>query len=331
MMTNVRLTSAKGVTFTSESSSSPLTLVRRFRMNFARFSLLRSPPDILTPIDHDDDFVGITVHSNHDGADAYNAENYPKALEHFQKLVGDFPEAEQVSKAYFYMAESHFNLEQHGNAVTAYKNFLINFPKDPNRMTALFRLGVSQFQAEKFGESVIAFNNVLEADPESSLARDALLNIAVSYKRMGQPNQAIESYERLLVRFPDDPDRYTALLSMGSLHEEIKNYEAALKNYQAVADSAPESMDALAAQGRIYSLLKLPNQQIAVYERLRNKSPRRHAVRLSGMVNLAELYQDLGKIHESISVYEDIADNTENPDWQHVARNRAQALRSELQ
>jgi tetratricopeptide (TPR) repeat protein len=265
------------------------------------------------------------------GADAFNNKQYKQALEFFRKLVGEFPEAQQVGQAYYYMAESHFALEEYANAVTAYKNFTLNFPQHPNRVQALFRLGVSQFQTQNYGEAVIAFNDVLEADPNGPLSRDALVNIPLCYKKMGQSAQALAAHERFLQKFPDDPARNKVALQMGELQEELKNPEAALKLYQMIPDNAEEAPDAWVAQGKLYRLMKMPNQELAMYEKLRNNSPRANETRLAGMVTLAELYQEMGKIDASISVYEDIAKNASNPDWRQAALDRAKTLRSEAQ
>lgn len=264
------------------------------------------------------------------GAEAYNEKQYKQALDYFRKLVGEFPEAQQVAQAYYFMAESHFNLEEYPKSVTAYKNFLLNFPKDPNRITSLFRLGVSHFQTGNYGEAVIAFNDTLEADPNGGLARDAMMNIPLCYKKMSQPNQALSAYERFLTRYPGDPQRNKILIDMGALDEESKNYETALKRYAAVGNDTPESFAALLGQGRVYRLIKMPSKELEIYEKLRAKAPKSHEDRLAGMVTLAEMYQELGKINESIAVYEDIASSSPNPDWRQAALDRAKALRAEV-
>jgi hypothetical protein len=77
--------------------------------------------------------------------------------------------------------------------------------------------------------------------------------------------------------------------------------------------------------------MNLPNQELLVYEKLRSKGPRNNEARITGLVTLAELYQEMGKIDDSISVYEDIASNSPNPDWKQAAYDRARTLRSEAQ
>ena len=263
------------------------------------------------------------------GADAFNEKHYKQGLDYFRKLVGEFPEAQQAAQAYYYMAESYFNLEEYPKAVTAYKNYILNFPKAPNRVQSLFRLGVSHFQTQNFNEAVIAFNDAVEAEPNGGLARDAMLNIPLSYKKMGQPNQALGAYERFLLRFPSDSQGTKIRLQMAQLYEEQKDYEAALKYYDQVPDEAPESFDAALAQGRIYHLLKQPTKELGAYEKLRSKSPKNNDVRLTGLVTLAELYQEMGKLDHAIAIYDDIAKNAVNPDWKQAAVDRAKALRGE--
>jgi tetratricopeptide (TPR) repeat protein len=263
------------------------------------------------------------------GADAFNEKQYKQALQYFQKLVGEFPEAQQVAQAYFYMAECHFNLQEFPKAVTAYKNYVLNFPKAPNRVQALFRLGVSHFQAANYTEAVIAFNDALEAEPNGGLSRDALVNIPLCYKKLGQSTEALNAYDRLLTRFPDDPQKNKIRFQMGELNEELKEYEVALKHYQQIPENAEEIFDSLVAQGRVYRLLKLPNKELAVYEKLRGMGPVGNDIRITGMVTLAEIYQELGKVDESISVYEDIARNAKNPEWKQAAVDRARILRAE--
>lgn len=265
------------------------------------------------------------------GAEAFNNSQYKQALQFFQKLVGEFPGALQVEQAYYFMAESFFNLKEFDKAVTAYKNFVLNFPKAPNRTQAMFRLGVSHFQTENYGEAVIAFNDTLEADPNGGLAKDAMINIPLCYKKMGQSNQALGAYERILLRYPDIEQRNNILIQMGGLNEEKKDFETALKKYQMIPAEVPEAFDSLVAQGRVYRLLKMPNQEREIYEKLRAMGPKNNEIRLTGMVTLAEIYQETGKIEDSISVYEDIASNAANQEWRQAALERAKILRSEMQ
>ena len=58
--------------------------------------------------------------------------------------------------------------------------------------------------------------------------------------------------------------------------------------------------------------------------------PYRTAITVTGLVTLAEMYQEMGKVDDSISVYEDIAANSSNPDWKQAAIDRAKTLRSEV-
>jgi TolA-binding protein len=263
------------------------------------------------------------------GADAYNQKQYKQALDYFRKLVGEFPEAQQVGQAYYYMGESYFNLEQYKDAATTYKNFTANFPDNPNRVQALFRLGVSYFQTEDYGNAVIAFHDTVEADPNGPMARDAMANIPLCYKKMNQPAQAISAYEQFLQRFPNDPQRNKIFLDIGGLNEANKNYEAAVKSYEMIPAESDESFGATVAKAKLYRLMKLPNKELDAYEQLRAKTPLSNETRLSGLVTLAELYQEAGKVDSAIAVYEDIAKNSVNPEWKQAALDRARILRSE--
>ncbi|MFN0118216.1 MAG: tetratricopeptide repeat protein [Elusimicrobiota bacterium] len=265
------------------------------------------------------------------GGDAYNNKDYKQALDYFRKLVGEFPEAQYTQQAYYYMAESYFNLENYPSAVTAYRNYLLNFPDSPSRVESLFRMGVSHFQTQNYSEAVVAFNDALEANPTGPLSRDALVNIPLCYKKLGQYSQTISSYERFLQSFPKDPQRNKVLVDMGDQAMELKEYEQALKYYKMVSEGTEESYSSYLAQGRAYRLMKQPNQEISVYELLRTKAPASNEIRLTGLVTLAELYQEMGKVDKSIAVYDDISKNANNPDWKQAAIDRAKALRSEAQ
>jgi tetratricopeptide (TPR) repeat protein len=146
---------------------------------------------------------------------------------------------------------------------------------------------------------------------------------------MGQNSQALAAHERFLQRFPQDPDRNKVLIQMGEINEELKDYEAAMKNYKSVPDNVEESFGSLLAQARLSKIMKQPNQELALYEKLRSKGPRNNEIRLTGMVTLAELYQELGKVEDSIAVYDDIAANSTNPEWKQAAVDRAKTLKAE--
>jgi TolA-binding protein len=261
------------------------------------------------------------------GAEAFNRKNYPLAQRYFQKVVLDFPESTSAAQAFYYQAECYYLQEKYFEAVSSYENFVLNFPEDRLVSQAMFREAICYFSMGEFEKSVNAFKEFSLSYPEDPLVKDAALNIALCYKKVQKLRESIEAYENFVTVYPKDEKVGFAFLQIGSLYEVMDEYKKAVEAYEKVPGRKREKGEAEFYAARCYDKLKMPEKEKQVYEALVNFVPKSDEYRLAGLMRLAEIYEAEGQLKKGLVIYGDIVNNSKNPDWVALAKERMKILK----
>ena len=261
------------------------------------------------------------------GAEAFNRKNYPLAQRYFQKVVLDFPESTSAAQAFYYQAECYYLQEKYFEAVSAYESFVLNFPEDRLISQAMFRKAICYFNLGKHEESVSAFKEFSLSYAEDPLVKDAALNIALCYKKVQKLKESIEAYEKFVSVYPKDEKVGFALLQIGTLYEVMDDHKKAVEAYEKVPGGNREKGEAEFYAARCYDKLKMPEKQKKAYEALVNFVPRSDEYRLAGLMRLAEIYEAEGKLQKGLVIYGDIVQNSKNPEWVALAKERMEILK----
>ena len=111
----------------------------------------------------------------------YNAEEYEKATEEYEKFIAMFPDHKRVRRA-------QVLLENLGE-IAAYN---------------MYSEGERLFDEEKFKEAIAVFLTVREQYPKSSSAVNSLVNIGAAYQAMEDFDKAAEQYRTLVEQYSDE-------------------------------------------------------------------------------------------------------------------------------
>ncbi len=191
----------------------------------------------------------------------------------------------------------------------------------------MFRKGICYFNLGEFEESITAFKDFSLLYSEDPLVKDATLNIALCYKKLQKLGESIEAYEKFVSVYPEDEKVGFAFLQIGSLYEVMDDYEKAVEAYEKVPGGKREKSEAEFYAARCYDKLKMPEKEKQVYEALVNFVPRSDEYRLAGLMRLAEIYEAEGQLKKGLVIYGDIVQNSKNPDWVALAKERMKILK----
>ena len=174
-----------------------------------------------------------------EGEKAFERQRYLDAIEHFRRVVSNFPGSSRVADAQYHLAESHFRLKDYINASFEYQRLVDAYPTSKWAERSKFQVGDCHFLQRRRSEldqketrdAILYFRSFLEDFPASPLAEDARQRIrdcrarlgkkefdgARLYEKQGFPEAAKITYEGLMRSYPDTPWYYEAKTRLGAI------------------------------------------------------------------------------------------------------------------
>ncbi len=161
-----------------------------------------------------------------EGQKAFERKRYLDAIEHFRRVVSNFPGSSRVADAQYYLAESHFRLKDFVNASFEYQRLVDAYPSSEWAAKSKFQVGESYFLQRRRSEldqketleAIIHFRNFLEDFPDSPLTEEASERIVECRSRLAKKEYAA-----------------------ARLYENQDYYEAAKITYEATMRSYPDT------------------------------------------------------------------------------------------
>lgn len=154
------------------------------------------------------------------GMEAYQQQNWQKAIYHFSTVVCEFPTYSKTAEDYYYLGVSYYYSGDYENANNAFNNYL-QFNANPEFFQESFQYkysiaeefrggyGKRVFSAtylprwvSGFEEALDIYDEVVGAMPSSELAINSLFYKGCLLWKMGDYRGAIDSFQLLIRRFP---------------------------------------------------------------------------------------------------------------------------------
>jgi soluble lytic murein transglycosylase len=155
------------------------------------------------------------------------------------------PLLEQVSQAYFLLAQAYSAMARHQEAADAYASYLQARPGIIDAYLYDLR-GDALFAANNFLEAAQAFNAALQSP--SQLDRTYIeMKLARSYALGGQAEQAIVLYDDLYARSGSDNTRALIDLRKGQLYESLEKPDQAQAAYLDAVNNFPTAYESYSA------------------------------------------------------------------------------------
>lgn len=147
----------------------------------------------------------------------YEAKDYKKAAEEFQKLVRYYPQAELAAESQYYSGKSFEGLEEYEQAFEAYQKAIQTYPfskKLDEMMKLQYEIANRFYNGEKVKlwgiptfpsiyKAIEMYQKVIDNAPYGEFADQALYKMGESYKKAGDYQQARLTFQKLVDEHPE--------------------------------------------------------------------------------------------------------------------------------
>ncbi len=199
---------------------------------------------------------------------------------------------------------------QQGDFVAAESAYKALVDKGENRVLVLRAMVELYMQTQRPIEAVETLKALIEEVPDSLFYYSRLVALL---EGMGQLRTAIDFYKQFLQRQPTNAN---ACFNLALLYKKGKRFEDALKYYeQAISLGIDGVEEVYCNMGVLYSDIRQAGKAREMYEKALNIKPGY----APAMFNLAGSYEESGKGHEAVQLYQEIIEN--NPQhWESLSR-----------
>ncbi len=211
----------------------------------------------------------------------YFLKNYSEASRNYQIFITNFIKSKNIEKAYIRLGTSYFNLKMYDKCIHVYEQFNVLFPKSENLKLVAYNLGLAYRESDDIEKSCLAFLNFYKlSDARDEDAIQVVLEVVESYANVREYNKAIEVL-RFITPYLSDEKRIYAQYKIADCYE--KQFKT--------------------------------DKTIEEYSKLLSMAPKENTTRLSGLVKLAEIYENKNMKENADSIYREILLYTTNKDW----------------
>lgn len=178
-----------------------------------------------------------------------NLNQYPKAIEHFQRAIELAPTREDP---YLYLARVHQKKHELQAVVAALEQ---GRKQIPGSLKIEMTLGAGLVSVERSKEAIQLLTEVVAKSPDEV---DAYPNLAEAYRNTGEPKLATETLRKLARRKPDYPMLHI-FIARSMTQEDPPDSAAALDELLLAEKAAPDDYEVSYLRGKVYlGLNKFP-------------------------------------------------------------------------
>lgn len=180
--------------------------------------------------------LGRTYHTDRD---------YVSAIDAFNRILGQFPDASVLPETYFMLGESYFEQGELEQASTAYAKYAGD-KNGPLDWFALRRAGDAALAAGKYEDAIFVYQEALS---EEYFEDEDYLNLQIgkAYEGLGDLTTAIQYYLNVYTVSEDDATKATANLLAGQAYLQNGQDEEAYKRFMDSVFQFPTAYDSFTA------------------------------------------------------------------------------------
>jgi len=206
------------------------------------------------------------------GVELFVDNDYPGALEAFEKSLKNAPDITFKARSQYWKAESNYRLNRFEDALKDFMEFQQNpSSKDLEEYHQLdYNLGYAQFKLKEYGNAVTHFKNASGSNSlEEGMKTDALMRLGDSYFVSSDYNAALKAYDRAS-KF-NGPERDYAAFQKAMCYGFLGNTSSKIDNLSQFMGRFQKSSlrdDALFELGNTYVKTNQESKGLQTYDRL---------------------------------------------------------------
>ena len=161
---------------------------------------------------------------------AYQANNWPGALDHLNEFIESSPPNLHVEKAFFLLAKTYDrqytdSLDNHFNKIwDAYKDAIYRYPESAYTPDAYLSIGNLFFRTQIYSEALGYYNLVIEMDHFAKATISAFLKKAQILSHKNKKREALKIYRLVVERFPQTPGSIQAKVEMAGVMFDLNQF-----------------------------------------------------------------------------------------------------------
>ena len=261
------------------------------------------------------------------GIEAYEKQEYDKAIDEFRKVVVNFPESETAPDAQANIVECYKKKEDYKDLITEAEKFLNYFPDNQMVPQVKFSLGMAYFKMHSYKEAAETFKSITKDYPGSDFASSAEYNLALCYKKMGKSEKAALILERYGETGSGEKS-VVAKIQAALVYIEKSDFAKALTILEPLTPATPkESAQLYELLGECYQSLNREADAIQSYLRLKTLSLVDNPYQVKGLAKLAVLYEKQQRFNDAIDIYQRLTQVSTNGQIKKSANDRITYLR----
>ena len=217
----------------------------------------------------------------------FQQEEYPRAIEFFQKIVDQFPAHPSLDSTYYHLGLAHFRLGEYKPASRNFSLLAISFPENPYAEPVQFYQGEIYWFQNEFGKTIGVLNDFLRRFPTSEFAPAISFRLAACHYRIGNYAEAIAAYKNFLSaagNWASPPSHLSAVPALeeqayadiGYSYAAQEEYGSAIGYFRDVLTKFPQSSripELLYQLGNLYELTNSEQQAIDAFRKLVADAP----------------------------------------------------------
>jgi len=247
------------------------------------------------------------------GDSYYALKQYDDAIKYYQKAVGSDRGGDY---ALYQIANSYYRSDQSYEAVTTLRKLLKMYPSSSLKEQAQYNIGYIYFLTGNYDQAVTEFDKVIKKYPNSSWAARAQYNIGDAYYNAGEYSKSVKAYKEVMNKYPKSNYIIDAVngiqyaqVAAGGKDESSNILEDFLAKHPqtGMADKLRfRQAQNLLQSGDYPSAIK----SFKEYIRITNNDK----MIPEAYFNIADAYEQEGKITQAINAYETIVNNYSQSD-----------------
>ena len=239
----------------------------------------------------------------------YQIGKFDKSISAFNKLIEEFPNDTLAINAHYYIGACYEELKKTEEAMNAYKAFIKNYPKHNLTSDVYFRLATAAYFSKNYTDAAFYYERILEKYPGTEYEKNAMYNLALTYMDLNKMDEAIRYYKLFVQKFPDDEKSKKIPGQIAGIYLEQKRYNEAIASYQEIINKGTEieKLEAYYRIGDIYMNIENTDKAIETFLNLLNTKEKSNIFRVTGLINLASLYEEKSDWKKAVKIYEEIS------------------------
>ncbi len=162
---------------------------------------------------------------------------------HYRAIFEKHRESERAAPALFEIGTGYARDRDYHNAIEWFERLQGEFPEARIADDALYQTASAYANVGKAKESSSRFERFIDEHSDSERAVDAYLNLIDLYRDEGEPGEALKWTERLRIAYPEGKAAAEAFFARAKIHISQNDWEDALAEIESALEEGPRDRD----------------------------------------------------------------------------------------